>query len=105
MKPITERANDMKLTDDFDWEITTPSIDEHDAPDEVVDADEVLNKVWEVYGGFTATRLSKMTHMPGTPWDQIYKKHSGHLPDRALIPNDMIREYFANVAARKAAER
>lgn len=103
MNPITERATDMRLTDDFDWESTTPSIDEHDDPDEVDDAKALTLKVWKEYGSFSAIKLSKMTHKTGSPWDQIYQKYNCRLPDRAVIPNHLIRDYFAEMAKAEAA--
>ena len=27
----------------------------------------MLNKIWEVYGGYTALHLSEITHLPGSP--------------------------------------
>ncbi len=32
----------------------------------------MLNKIWEVYGDYTASHLSEITHLPGSPWDKKY---------------------------------
>lgn len=56
---IDHYATDIDL-DDF--EIVTPKVPN----DRELKA--FLEKVWEVYGGFSAVQLSNMTHEPNTPW-------------------------------------
>lgn len=56
---------------------------------------EFLDKIWEVYGRFTAIQLSEKTHQPGTPWYIIW-----HLNNRKgefgafQIPDNLIRDYY-----------
>jgi uncharacterized phage-associated protein len=54
----------------------------------------LLNKIWDVYGGFTAIQLSNLTHDAGTPWTQM--KERGPHPRGTDIPRDMITKYFAD---------
>ena len=54
---------------------------------------ELLNKIWEVYGSFTAHQLSDMTHEPDTPWTRI-RNRKPKTPRDAVIPNDLIQAYF-----------
>ncbi|HEY3197864.1 MAG TPA: type II toxin-antitoxin system antitoxin SocA domain-containing protein [Nitrospirales bacterium] len=57
----------------------------------------LLNKVWDVYGKFTAFELSNMTHAPETPW---YKAWSGN---ESKIDNEAMREYFMAKASQPTA--
>lgn len=54
----------------------------------------LLEKVWEVYGVYTGIQLANMTHLPGSPWDKIYKKYNHNIPKGTDIPEDIIKEYF-----------
>lgn len=71
------------VTDDI------PVSPEEEAP---VDEDEakVIDAVWTAYGTFSGSKLSSITHMKGTPWDQVY-----HQAPFTVIPNDVIRDYYA----------
>ncbi len=81
----------------FQWDnekvlVSTPEIplgDTHDT------AREVLKRVWDVYKGRTALELSKMTHAPDAPWSQVMARSGG--PVNPIIPNDLIRNYFAQM--------
>ena len=55
---------------------------------------ESVDIAWEKYIGIKATRLSAMTHEPGSPWDVA--KRQG----KTSIPNDMIQDYFVRLARR-----
>lgn len=61
-------------------------------------ARELMGKVWDTYGRYTAVQLSNLTHAPGTPWDQVNKKYDELLPKGTDIPTESIREYFVNQA-------
>ena len=43
--------------------------------DEAEFARQVIARVWEVYGGYTAYQLSNMTHQPGTPWHEVVNEY------------------------------
>lgn len=53
-----------------------------------------LNSIWDSYGDFSATRLSNMTHIAGSPWAQTW--HENIAPNTA-IPNETIEHYFVNL--------
>ncbi len=71
----------------------TKPIDEVTAlPD---DKKEFLDKIWDVYGKFTAIQLSEKTHQPGSPWYRTW--HSGNSEERfgsLQIPDNLIRDYY-----------
>src|SRR5581483_1953316 len=49
----------------------------------------LLGRVWKLYGKFSGSQLSAMTHEPGSPWDATYKK-----APFTEIPDDLIFQYF-----------
>lgn len=58
----------------------------------------LVNRVWDVYGRFTAVQLSNMTHAAGTPWHSVMSKFPpDSIPKRLTIPNELIRDYFKTV--------
>ncbi len=59
----------------------------------------LIEKVWEQYGDFSATQLSKMTHRPGTPWDTTWNNNSSRLRSLA-IPNELIEDFFNRQAVK-----
>lgn len=82
-----------------DWSRVPSSAEEEEAlgrlsPDEQA----VLEKVFDVYGGFEAFQLSALTHQPNTPWDKVFNQ-SGHR--NGNIRPDLIREHFVGLAQRQ----
>jgi len=84
------------VTDDYLWAFGNPehapSIDDNLNQEENELAKQVVKRIWDVYGRFSATQLSNLTHAAGTPWSDT--------PDRdkrrhATIDQDLIRTYFA----------
>lgn len=57
----------------------------------------LLEKIWEVFGKYSASQLSRMTHEPGGPWDKISKSYPGR--KGTTIPEDLLTEYFAKTGA------
>jgi uncharacterized phage-associated protein len=57
--------------------------------DEFVEA--LLDKVWELYGKYSAIQLSNITHLPDTPWAETWKEGSLRGTD---ISKELIRDYF-----------
>lgn len=53
---------------------------------------DAVDIAWEKYIGISGMRLSAMTHEPGSPWD-VAKRNN-----QTVISNDLIREYFVNLA-------
>jgi uncharacterized phage-associated protein len=58
-------------------------------------ARQVIAKVWRIYGKYSASELSSMTHAANSPWSRYYDA-SVRGTD---IPDDAIREYFTHIAA------
>lgn len=59
--------------------------------------EELLKKVWEVYGQYTAIQLSNMTHQKDTPWYNTWRSGiSRHTP----IDNELIKSHFVQLAKR-----
>jgi uncharacterized phage-associated protein len=50
-----------------------------------------IKNIWDAYGGFTAIKLSDMTHAPDSPWDKTFKKSTTINCD---IPFELIKSHF-----------
>lgn len=73
-------------------EITRPIDVDSEAIGE--EEEDILNQVYDQYGPLHAFNLSALTHVPGTPWFQVWnEKGMG-----AKIPNEMIRRHYEKVA-------
>lgn len=80
-----------------DFEIVEISLSD----DERADASDFLKKVWRLYGSISATRLSNMTHVPGSPWSQVKAKYDGSPPRGADIPDLTITEHFQSLLQKR----
>ena len=67
---------------------STPSV-----PPEDSFAVRLIERVWEVYGHMSGLALSQLTHERGGPWQVIRAIEPG--ARNLVIPNPIIREYFA----------
>jgi len=86
---ITDYATDFHVNkDDFSYSFTTPKIGVNDPI-----VRKIADKIWKIYGALTGPQLSNLTHMPHTPWDQVYKQSH-----RGVISNELIRSHFIGVA-------
>jgi uncharacterized phage-associated protein len=58
---------------------------------------ELVKRIWELYGSFSAIQLSNLTHDPQSPWSTTADKHR-----RRAVPIDenKIRDYFLTQAKR-----
>jgi uncharacterized phage-associated protein len=65
--------------------------------------EQLLARIWETYGKFSAIQLSKLTHEVGTPWHDVYVACGQHIPSGTDIPNDSLRDYFAARVRSKAS--
>lgn len=65
---------------------------------EILDETEsaVIDRVWASYKGFEAFQLSALTHAERSPWDMTF---AGGVGRSRFINNDVIGDYFANLAA------
>lgn len=64
-------------------------------------AKRIVKRIWEVYGAFSATQLSNLTHSDGTPWSQTADKDRRK---HATISQDVIRAYFAAQVERNRSQ-
>lgn len=60
--------------------------------DEFVTA--LIDKIWEIYGKFSGTQLSELTHKDGTPWSIVAKNYGGDPPRNVPISNELIKRFF-----------
>ena len=52
--------------------------------------DDLVDQVFDVYGGFSGIELSMMTHARDTPWHQVWYREGRN----AVIPDSLIQEHF-----------
>ena len=92
-KPITKKAQSFQVEGnekDAQYHFYTPEIS-HSSGDHTF-AQALLHRIWEVYGGYSAAQVSRLTHEGGTPWDEIRKKYPGR---RGVdIPDKLIKVHF-----------
>lgn len=62
------------------------------------DTIKVLNVVWDKYSPLSGLELSSLTHLKGTPWDQVWNKNGGSSRRGAIIPNDLIQQFYRQKA-------
>jgi len=95
--PITASATDFHL-EDGKAKFKPNTLDECGADKEEIDkVKSLIARVYDVYGPFTAVRLSNSTHMQGSPWQQVYKDGV----KRLAIPDEIIKNYFQGLATTK----
>lgn len=59
-------------------------------------ARELLDWVWDKYGGLDPGTLIRMTHVPGSPWSQATKNGTS-IGINTVIPNEIIRTYYSGM--------
>ena len=75
--------------------VAAPAHDELDATER-----DLVRQVFDIYGRRSGPALSKLTHLPGSPWARTY---SGDFGER--ISNDLIEDYYQRKALGPAAAR
>lgn len=59
------------------------------------DTKKLLDKVYDVYKGYTAIQLSEITHRPGSPWAETVRLNEyGSLIRNLQIPDNLILRYY-----------
>lgn len=53
-----------------------------------------IKSVYEVYGKLAAFQLSALTHVEGTPWQQVYADGKGKNQN---LPSHLIRDHFLTI--------
>ena len=60
----------------------------------------LINKIWEVYGHFSAEELVNKTHEVGTPWHQAwFSPHNSYGSSNIAIDKASIRQHFEQLLA------
>ena len=100
-REITDKGYHFKARTKADgtvsYRIVRPDV--ADDPKAAPFARQLLDKIWRVYGPYTAIQLANMTHGPGTPWRQVKDAYAGtRLPRGTDIPAESIRSYFGSLA-------
>ena len=54
----------------------------------------LLDKIWETYKSYSGPQLSTLTHESGSPWDTVWNVDGGKHRLDAIIPNQLIRDYY-----------
>jgi uncharacterized phage-associated protein len=90
--PITEPAAEVDLTNGKAGYV--PVRIQSTDPDRDELARQVVKRVWDIYGKYSASALSNMTHVPDSPWSQT--------PDKDIkgtnIDDHLIYDYFRKLA-------
>lgn len=74
-----------------------PKPSNKDAKPEInLETAKLLDKIWEVYGRYTAAQLSNLTHEEGSPWDQAWNDDGGATEHNFPISNKTIEKYYKN---------
>ena len=71
-EPVAEL--DPTVKDPYIWSLREASIDEGPDPAENNLAKQIVKRVWEVYGNFSAVQLSNLTHVEDDPWSKTPNK-------------------------------
>jgi uncharacterized phage-associated protein len=66
------------------------------SPEKEAYARQLIRRVWEVYGKYSGSQLSNMTHAPDSPWSLTPNKDIRGTD----IPDDLIKAYFHKIAKR-----
>lgn len=84
-KPISEPVLDVEINraELLKIKVIKPKIDDSDSYTKAL-----LNKIWEVYGKYSAVELSNLTHQTDSPW------YNAKLAKKSAISEEEIREYF-----------
>ena len=65
-----------------------------------------LDKIWDVYGKYSALQLSEMSHIANGPWGQVskeYRNNNQPLPRGLDIPDSVIAVFFKEQHERNQA--
>ncbi len=84
-----------------EYQEVIPALD--DQPEEAEEIRKLLDRVWEIYGKYSAVQLSNATHKEGTPWHQVFEEYQGEIPRRTDIPSAIIKAYFRTLAHPKVS--
>ena len=95
-RPAVRRGPDFQI-------LRVPSLD--DIPEKATFTRAFLDRIWDIYGHYTAVQLSNETHRAGTPWHDILTENHGEIPRRTDIPAALMEKYFRSIARPTAKAR
>jgi uncharacterized phage-associated protein len=84
-KPIDGRAFD------FDFDIAENVVLRDEFPP---DSAGLLDLVWQTYGDYSGTELSRMTHAPGTPWAEVVGAKPRTAIRKLPLADDLLKRHF-----------
>jgi uncharacterized phage-associated protein len=58
----------------------------------------IVDQVYDKYGAHSGPALSRLTHLPGSPWDITYRPGLFGV----VIPNDVIEDHYARMATARS---
>ncbi|MFA6143630.1 MAG: type II toxin-antitoxin system antitoxin SocA domain-containing protein [Sulfurimonas sp.] len=89
---ITEYATDISVDEEsFNILYETPRIATAEENTHLL-----IQKIWNKYGHLSGPQLSSLTHMPNTPWSDIYRSNQHNLP----ISNEIIKSHYNDLLRR-----
>lgn len=68
-------------------------------PEGEKEIEELIDFVWARYGGYSAIKLSDMTHEPDTPWEIVARENEYRVPRNTPIPDYITAAYFKKISA------
>jgi len=66
----------------------------HLGPEFSLQSSALLEKVWNKYSPLSALHLSSLTHLPDTPWYQVWETEGGKDKKCVIIPDDLIKAFY-----------
>ena len=60
----------------------------------------ILRQVYDIYGKYDGIQLSELSHTPGGPWDQTWRKHRR----LAVIPDKLVERYYEDIYRKRMAQ-
>ncbi|HZI55526.1 MAG TPA: type II toxin-antitoxin system antitoxin SocA domain-containing protein [Verrucomicrobiae bacterium] len=88
--PVREMASAIALSSAGIARFHYPKLADYAQTDDVVFARKLIERIWQVYGEFSAVKLSNASHQAGTPWAQVYREGQQSI----AIPDELIADYF-----------
>lgn len=59
-----------------------------------------LDRISDVYKGFTGGQLSGISHQKNSPWDIIWNERGGNMGRGVVIPNQLLTDYYKKKAGK-----
>ncbi len=91
--PIIEPATEINVENLFS-EDTNIKFEIPEIPNTDTKTRKFLDKIWEVYGNWSGSQLSELTHRDGTPWKETIQEHGAKT--NANIDDKKIYKFYRN---------